>query len=271
MSRRSRTSMWRSGCRALQGQLRPDDHRSTVEPLDFARSRQPQLLHRLRHKAFATCSSSTTRPPMRGPAQAAADIQRKLATDSSDAYLFQPPQFAAAKQEPEGPVEPARRSSQRPGCGVLECSRPGSCPLPEARVRRPRGRARCRRAARPYREGLRRGRGARGAARIEAWEPQLHATYASIPKARSGHADRRRRAGSTPSRPWRWTACRRLFKENIATKGVPVRGHGRDRPDACRARRAAGRGCARAGAVFLGKRRCPITACLLLGPSSFHR
>ena len=87
----------------VQGQLRPDRDQprraARLRPL-----RRPELLLRLRLEGLqATCSPPTTRPPTpKARLKLLGDIQRQLATDSVNAYLFQLPQFAVANKQLKG-------------------------------------------------------------------------------------------------------------------------------------------------------------------------
>jgi aspartyl-tRNA(Asn)/glutamyl-tRNA(Gln) amidotransferase subunit A len=108
-------------------------------------------------------------------------------------------------------------------------------------------------------------------ARIEAWEPHLHATYAldaeaALTAAQASEARWRKGApiGALDGVPT-------MIKENIATKGVPMPigtaatelvPAERDAPPAARLREA--------GAVILGKTTMPDYGMLSSGLSSFH-
>jgi Asp-tRNA(Asn)/Glu-tRNA(Gln) amidotransferase A subunit family amidase len=108
-------------------------------------------------------------------------------------------------------------------------------------------------------------------ARIDAWEPHLHATYAldadqALTRAEASEA--RWRQGR-PQGPLDGVPM--MIKENIATAGVPMPlgcaatelvPAARDAPPAARAREA--------GAVILGKTTMPDMGMLSSGLSSFH-
>jgi Asp-tRNA(Asn)/Glu-tRNA(Gln) amidotransferase A subunit family amidase len=108
-------------------------------------------------------------------------------------------------------------------------------------------------------------------ARIEAWEPHLHATYALDPEAALAQAEasQSRWVRGEPAGPLDGVPV--TIKENIATKGVPsplgtaateLVPAERDAPPAARLRES--------GAVILGKTTMPDYGMLSSGLSSFH-
>jgi aspartyl-tRNA(Asn)/glutamyl-tRNA(Gln) amidotransferase subunit A len=108
-------------------------------------------------------------------------------------------------------------------------------------------------------------------ARIAAWEPHLHATYALDPDGalRQAEASEARWQRGTPQGPLDGVPA--TLKENIATAGVPVplgtaatvlAAAVHDAPPAARLREA--------GAVLLGKTTMPDYGMLSSGLSSFH-
>jgi Asp-tRNA(Asn)/Glu-tRNA(Gln) amidotransferase A subunit family amidase len=108
-------------------------------------------------------------------------------------------------------------------------------------------------------------------ARIEAWEPHLHATYALDPDAALAQAEasQARWVKGEPAGPLDGVPV--TIKENIATKGVPsplgtaateLVPAERDAPPAARLRES--------GAVILGKTTMPDYGMLSSGLSSFH-
>lgn len=108
-------------------------------------------------------------------------------------------------------------------------------------------------------------------ARIDAWEPHLHATYALAPDAAMQQA-RTSEARWLRGQPLgRLDGVPAMIKENIATQGVPVplgtaatelKPAERDAPPAARLRES--------GAVILGKTTMPDYGMLSSGLSSFH-
>lgn len=108
-------------------------------------------------------------------------------------------------------------------------------------------------------------------ARIDAWEPHLHATYALAPTAAMQQA-RDSEARWLRGQPLgRLDGVPAMIKENIATQGVPVplgtaatelKPAERDAPPAARLRES--------GAVILGKTTMPDYGMLSSGLSSFH-
>ena len=87
----------------VQGQLRP--HRD--QPRRAARLRplrRPELLLRLRLEGVSRPARppTTRRPTPKGRLKLLGDIQRQLATDSVNVYLFQLPQFAVANKRLKG-------------------------------------------------------------------------------------------------------------------------------------------------------------------------
>jgi aspartyl-tRNA(Asn)/glutamyl-tRNA(Gln) amidotransferase subunit A len=108
-------------------------------------------------------------------------------------------------------------------------------------------------------------------ARIAAWEPHLHATYALDPDAALAQAEaaQARWLRGAPQGPLDGVPA--MLKENIATQGVPtplgtaasvLLPAERDAPPAARLREA--------GAVILGKTTMPDYGMLSSGLSSFH-
>ncbi|MEO6898039.1 MAG: ABC transporter substrate-binding protein, partial [Caldimonas sp.] len=76
---------------------------SHVEPLDFDRYGDPLYYYGYDSKAYKdllTAYNSTTDP--KGRLKLLGDIQRQLATDSVNVYLFQLPQFAVANKRLKG-------------------------------------------------------------------------------------------------------------------------------------------------------------------------
>jgi aspartyl-tRNA(Asn)/glutamyl-tRNA(Gln) amidotransferase subunit A len=108
-------------------------------------------------------------------------------------------------------------------------------------------------------------------ARIDAWEPHLHATYALDPEAAlaAAHESEARWAKGTPLGPIDGVPS--MIKENIATRGTPtplgtaatvLSPAAHDAPPAARMRES--------GAVILGKTTMPDYGMLSSGLSSFH-
>ena len=87
----------------VQGQLRPDRHQprraARLRPL-----RRPELLLRLRLQGLPRpARQPTARPPTpKERLKLLGDIQRQLATDAVNVYLFQLPQFAVGKKRLKG-------------------------------------------------------------------------------------------------------------------------------------------------------------------------
>ena len=76
---------------------------SHVEPLDFDRYADPAYYWGYDSKAYRDLvAKHSSTPDAKGRLKVLGDIQRQLATDSVNAYLFQLPQFAVAKKNLKG-------------------------------------------------------------------------------------------------------------------------------------------------------------------------
>ena len=104
----------------LQGQTIDLTIITHVEPLDFGNYADPDYYWGYDSKAFSDLFDkykTTGNPKER--AKLLGDIQRLLATDAANAFLFQLPQFAVAKKKLKGLWKDIADLRQRPGGAVL--------------------------------------------------------------------------------------------------------------------------------------------------------
>ena len=252
--------------RPLQGQLRPDDHQPR-RAAGLHAVRQHRLLLGLRQQGVPRPGRPSTRPAgnPKERSKLFGEMQRMLAADAVNAYIFNPAQVAVAKKGLKGLWAQLADLRQRHGRGVLAVERErcmaelhelGAAEL-AALYRR--------------REAVAGRGGARVLAHIERCEPQLHALYASSPRPRWPPRAPARRAGATAQPLSRSTACRSRSRRTSPRAAAGAAGHrGRrcsmpaadDAPPAARLREA--------GAVMLAKTTMPDYGMLSSGLSSFH-